>query len=317
MDRISRKIILIVFFTFLAVPASQASSKPVDIYANLVTGFDNNVFLSSERKGDWFMQENLILDYKTPLLQDHFRLRASYDVLNNNYFEYTLFSYLDQNLGLGLDYRVMDGTWLQLDYSLIYTDFYDDNEELTNLTQKVRFGLLKTLADNMSLRVSYRATHRDFDERKLRQPSGLLSLTDERTDDRPEIETELSVRLARKTVMRAGFTYFLNDSNDQFHDYYDYRAYKLYLSAAMPVFDSWTMLGRFSYQNEDYESRPLLDSPQTFQNDDIYQVSIGLSKKLRENISLTGIYSYRQKASNEPSQSYSGSIVTLGLYTSF
>jgi opacity protein-like surface antigen len=326
MMRIGPKKIIFWLFAFLlcssvrpCLAGYETPSRPVKIRASTLAGYDNNPQLNADRKGDFFSIASASISYKNAL-NGKTRLRLAYDMFNVNYFEVTDENILYQAAGAGLDFEIRPGTALETDYDFRYAWF--PNEELaSSLGQEVRGGVRQALSDNVELRAGVSYSTKDYDERFNRESSGILSSSEERGDNRYEIDTELGFRISRDLYLRAGFAYYLNDSDDQFHDYYDYDSYRIHTSVRWrpcPVrLPKLHLTGRFSYENRDYNSRPLVDDAHTFESADIYTAAAGCYYQLHRNISLGVDYSYRQKNSNEPSQSYSSSISTIGLHYSF
>ena len=294
-----------------------AAAKP-DYFkarASTLLGYDNNTNLNAERKGDLFAQETISLDYrKQP--SDSLRFRLSSDILNLNYFEVTDQNILLPTAGAGLDLLVAPRTVMQADYHFSYIYFPNDIS-VSSFDNEGRIGLKQVLTKDMILRGGFAVNTKNFEDRKLRQAEGTLSDSEERGDIKYIVDSDLSIYVSKKLLLKTGFNYYWNDSNDLFHDYYDYQGFKLSVGVSADMTDRVSLFSKFAYENRDYDSRPLTDQSSVFQNDDIYSVSGGVFYSFNTNLSLGGIYSYRQKDSNEPSQKYSGSISTLGLYYSF
>ena len=187
----------------------------------------------------------------------------------------------------------------------------------TALRHQGRVGLKQQLSEQLQVRAGFGVLSEDFQDRKIRQASGVLSADDERSDLRLVVDSEAAFRILKNVLLKAGFIYYSDDSNDQFHDYYDYGHAKYYTSLYWQWSSKISAYVKFAYENRDYNSRPLLDQPSVFENDDIYTGIAALYYQLQANLALGVNYSYRQKNSNEPSQEYSGSVTTLGLYCSF
>lgn len=66
-----------------------------------------------------------------------------------------------------------------------------------------------------------------------------------------------------------------------------------------------------------YDSRPILDNDAVTESDDAHSVTAVCFYALRKSVNLGGIYTFRKMASNEPTQTYAGSVYSLGLYCSF
>jgi hypothetical protein len=131
------------------------------------------------------------------------------------------------------------------------------------------------------------------------------------------LDSSVLFKWRKAVTLSTGAVFYRNDSNDFFHDYYDYESTKFVTGASWEINPKLNAHIKLIYERRAYDARPLLDSSQTFEKDDIYSAYVSLFYKLRTNLSLGSTYIYRQKNSNEPSQKYSSSTGTLGLYYSF
>lgn len=304
---------LLCFFQGQEAQASKPDSFKVR--ASALMGYDNNTGLNSARKDDGFLQETVSLAYrKQP--SDKLRVRLSSDILNLNYFEVTDLNILLPTVGAGLDVLVAPKTVLQVDYYFTYIYFPND-VSVSSFDHDGRIGVKRVLTKDLIWRGGLSLATKDFEDRKLRQAEGVLSDSTERSDLKTIIDSDLSIYMTKKMLLKPAFNYYWNESNDLFHDYYDYQGFKFSLGISAELTDRVSLFSKFAYENRDYDSRPLTDQVSVFQNDDIYTASGGIFYSFDKHLSLGSIYSYRQKDSNEPSQKYSGSLSTIGLYYSF
>ncbi len=295
--------------------ASAASAKPLRLTASLLAGYDNNTGLNAQRKGDLFFQEAFGARYKhsiDPLT----RYRLSYDVTNVNYADATDQNILAQSAGVGLDRVLFGATILEMDYGFEYL-YFPNNDSVSSTAHQGRVGLKQLVNDQWTARAGLSVLARNFEDRKLRTPEGITSPEDERRDRRHGADADLTYRFSKTGSIKGGIQYYRNDSNDQFHDYYDFDSIRVWSGVNFKPRPNLSAFVRLAYENRDYASRPLIDDVRTLENDDVYTGTLGLFYPLGKGFSLGGIYTYREKRSNEPSQKYSGSISTLGLYSSF
>jgi long-subunit fatty acid transport protein len=292
-----------------------AADKPFAVRALTAMGYDNNALLNSERHGDAFGQEALSLAWK---LRPSRRLRArfDYDVFNVNYFEVTDQNVLWQSLNPGLDYLLDPRTALQFDYRFDYL-YFPRNEIASYRANSVRVGVLRKLNDRLRLKAGVGAGERQYVDNLIRNGSGAQVPADDRSDDRWSADAELQFNAWRDGLLRAGFEYTRSDSDDFFNDFYDYDSYAFKISLTAKITPKAYCYLKTGYENLVYDSRPTVEDPARTENSDVYTAAASLYYALRKDVSLGFSYTYRQKISNEPSQSYSGSISTLGLYYTF
>ncbi|HXV18912.1 MAG TPA: hypothetical protein VD883_02415 [Candidatus Omnitrophota bacterium] len=300
---------------FLSGGADVFAAEPLKIRASTLIGADSNPSLNSEKNEDLFAEESVSLDYKHRLSKTA-SLRWSYDLTNVNYFEVTDENVLYQKAGAGLDLLVAPKTVLETDYTFEYVYFPYD-ESVTNMRNNGRVGLRYRVTDKVTWRGGVGVTLKDYEDRHIREGSGVVSDSEERSDDRYKADMGLRIRLNRDLSLWGGFTYYMNDSNDQFHDTYDYESYKVHAGASFRVCSKVRSFVRASYENRDYDSRSTFENDDETQGADLYVGSAGLYYQFHKNVSLGAIYTYRVRSSNEPSQGYTSSVTTVGLYYTF
>ena len=311
-----RKIALFTLALLLALAhSSWAMEGPFDIKAATLIGFDDNPRLDSSRDEDGFAEETVSVSFKDRP-SDYLTMRASYDLINVNYFDVTEEDVLLQEAGAGLDFWLMPTTAIQTDYNFTHL-YMPDDELVTSFKHGGRAGLYHEASDTVTLWSGFTVTTKDYDDRKTREAEGTLSDAEERNDVRTITDSVIRVKVSKDLRLYLGFIYYRNDSDDQFHDYYDYEAYKVFTKAYLKLLPKLSAALKFSYETRDYDSRPLFDDPAVTEESDLYVATGGLYYKLLKNITLGFIYTYRQKNSNEPSQKYSSSVSTVGLYYSF
>ena len=113
------------------------------------------------------------------------------------------------------------------------------------------------------------------------------------------------------------FKYYLNDSNDRYMKYYDYYAYKSSISWTHLFSDD--LFGFFSFSRlwRDYSNRTITTDANSEQWDRTYVATCALYYNLNKDLTLGLNYTYRENGSNEPTATYSGSLVSLSAYYSF
>ena len=125
------------------------------------------------------------------------------------------------------------------------------------------------------------------------------------------------VDASKKSVAQARENAALSGMGDRPIRWLTDDAAKFTANTSVDVTNRLSIFMKFAYESRDYASRPLLDDASQFQKDDIYTAITGLFWRFNGFVSLGVVYSYRQKNSNEPSQTYSESISTVGLYYTF
>ncbi|GEM_PF-1213542 len=299
---------------FVCLPAASAAEDAFKAKASLVTGYDNNSGLNQSKKGDIFAQESLFLNYTLPAAK-WTKLKISGGALNSNYFEATDQNIFLPSLGLDADFRLAEATTLETSYDFQYVDFVN-NEGVTLFKNEWRAGLRQKIDKRWTLRGGLSFSVRDYEDRKKRDGGGHL-IDEERQDTRPGLDTELRFKPDKKTLLKAGYLYYVNDSNDLFNDYYDYSAHQVFFSVSKKLLPRLSLFYKFSIEDRAYDERPVAGVPGLVQDDENLANLLGLTYQWRSDLALTANFSYREKLSNANALEYSGVITSLGLRYSF
>ena len=298
-----------------AATAEAAEQKsPFRFRVSAAGGYDNNSGLNPQRKGDGFAQETVGVTYRR-LLNKKTEWRLSYDVANVNYFEATDQDILAHNVTTGLNFLLTPQTILENQYTFGYLDF-PYNSSVNSYSNEVRVGLKQKIGRRWLLKTGLAALQRDYTEKRARYV-GLTLDEDYRSDDRISVDASAVFQWRKDLSFNAGFTYLQNDSNDLFHDHYDYKAPKFQIGTTWKIDPKWTASLRHTYERRTYDERPISGSPETVQKDHQYTTNLAVFYKLSKDLTLGSNVTYKQKNSNEPTQKYSNTTGTLGLYYSF
>jgi len=300
----------------------QAIEKPrllpgkLLFYADAYEGYDNNVNLDSQRKEDAYTEIDIQMGYKYPF-NSVFGATLNYYLNSLNYYDVTDATYYDNNLALDLDTNLFDKkaklTWENA-AGYIY---YPHESTSTFFSYDSQLGLKHSLTKTFSHKLSYDFIFREYPDRKAGDGRGAARETN-RKDIRNSIAYELSGLLVRDIFVRFNNQYYVNDSNDQYMDYYDYWSYRATLTAMMPLLTKRLYgLVTLGYQRRDYGSRQLVDDASKTERDNTYEGGSSLIFDITKKFSMSLNYLYRQNESNEPSEKYSGSMISAGLHYAF
>jgi len=303
-------------FVISIAEASEKEPGKFLFYADAYEGYDNNVNLDSQRKKDVYTEVDAQLGYKYPF-NSLFGATLNYYLNSLNYYEVTDATFYDNNLSLALDTNLFDEkaklTWGN---SAGYI-YYPHEERSTYFSYDSQISLKHSLTKTFSHKLAYDFIFRDFPDRKAGNGAGAAKGSD-RMDIRNSLTYELSGLLVRDIFMRLNNQYYVNDSNDQFMDYYDYSSYRTSLTAIMPLFTKRLYgLVTIGYQRRVYNSRQLVNDKSETEKDNTYEGGSSLIFDITKKISMSLNYLYRQNESNEPSQKYSGSMVSAGFHYAF
>jgi hypothetical protein len=309
-----RRPLIAILALVLFSPVAHAADKPVRIRVSSVGGFDDNRSLNSERKSDFFTQQTASVSWAR-LLQSKAKARLSWNALNLNYFEATDLNLFLNEFGAGLDILIdRDLVWENV-YTFQYL-LFPNNEAVTSYENEILTGLRKKMSDKWTLRANVSFSAREYEDKKKRSATR-ADLDDERADDRVQGEISSIHKVRKDLVFTLAVAGSETDSNDEFQNYYDYDAWKFSAGFSWQIDEKWLAFSKFSFEERQYDVRQLRDDSSSQQEDQLYTSTLSVYYKIDQNLSLGSILTYREKNSNEPSQQYSGSIGTLGLYYAF
>lgn len=307
---------MVIFLLAVSVAHAAEGKGKVLFYADIYEGCDNNVNLDSSRKGDFFTESYAELGYKKPLTNTLSAI-IDYYLVTMNYYKITDADFYDNNLLLGLDVN-MFGDKVKLGFNNKAEYNYYPNEEIsTYISYNPQLSLRHNFTKSTFQRLTYDFAVREYIDRKAQGGTGVAKDKDQQ-DMLNGLSYELAGLFFKGLFVKVKNQYFTNDSNDQNADYYDYWSYKFNATAIIPLLTE-RLYGLLSvgYQRIDYGARQLVDDKTKTEKDDLYDISSSLIFDITKRTSLSINYVYRQNESNEPSQEYSGSMVSAGLHYAF
>lgn len=302
-------------FVWVFSSTALAAEKPLRIKLSVAGGYDDNANLNSFRKGDGFAQESASLLYRR-LLHKKTQMRLSYSGLNVNYMEATDQNIFSNQVGGGIDVLLSPRTIWENDYTFQYLDF-TRSESSTSYANGYRIGIRQKITPVLNGKAGFTINGRQYVHKKTRLASGLLAADDERSDIRYTADYQLNWKALPAVIVTGGGSYLWNESDDLYQDYYDFEACRVFAGFSWQISKQWSSSMRVNYEWRSYDSRALTEETAKFQSDDLFTVNASLYYAINPQLSLGSTYTYREKWSNEPSQEYSGSLGTLGLYHSF
>lgn len=296
------------------VEAVKESGKyKTKFFASALQGYDNNVFLDPRRKGDTFSEG--ILDAKaTYALNGRWNVFGDIAVHDITYWEATDASLVDTDLKFGFEGKLPANlTFTALNnVEVVAYPHYGDG---TYFGDKTGFELRQKLPHNLFHAFGYEYFYKHYTNQKAHLGWGGKS-DDKRVDNRNTFDYEFGVYL-KKAMLKLSSEFFVNDSNDRFHDYYDYQSIRLGPSMIYLITDKMSAYLAYARQFKVYEHRTLPTDATRREHDYAYTLVGSLYYEIYKNTTLSLSYAYRQNHSNYAAQKYSGSITTLGAHYRF
>ncbi|MBD3264024.1 MAG: outer membrane beta-barrel protein [Candidatus Omnitrophica bacterium] len=293
---------------FREEPKSAAKSR-----ISLFSGYDSNVKLSPDRKGDVFEEFVYSFDYTKPLFEKlDFDFDYDLDVLNYN--EFTDLSSILNHLRFELiakpgRCRIGGG----YDLGVLY---YPRNDDGNFLFHEGFFYLKRYLFKNTFHKIEFQYGLKDYIQNKALGDSILVNQEKERLDRRIGVEYSLGSLINPRLYLLFKTKFYTNDSNARYMDFYDYKAYRFWLGCDYRLSAKFYFLTKFSYTNKDYDTRTVTLTNYK-QEDDYYSATAGLRYRLDDRRTLSLYYTYRENSSNEPLEEYSESVITCGWQYNF
>lgn len=293
--------------------AKETKRYKSKIFVSALQGYDNNVFLNSDRKEDGFSESIVDVSVASPL-------NGRWDVLSGvsahdiTYWDSSGASLVDTNIKLGFEGKLPADLTLTVLDNIELLEYYS-NDYGEYVGNKTGLSLRQKLPNNFFHAIGYEYFYKNYSDRKALNGWGGESDKD-RADNRNTVDYELGVYL-KKAMLKVFGEYYLNDSNDSYLDYYKYDSRRFGASAIYLFADKLTGYASFIYQRRGYQDRTIPDDSTVHERDKTYIASASLFYDIFKNATLGVNYCYRQNDSNSLTQKYSGSITTLGLYCRF
>ncbi|MFH0772139.1 MAG: hypothetical protein V1933_05920 [Candidatus Omnitrophota bacterium] len=276
-------------------------------------GYDNNVFLDPRRKKDTFSEG--IFDAGVA-----YSLNSRWDVIGDvsvhdiSYWEATDASLVDTNFKLGFKGKLFANISLTALNDIEMVE-YKSNDDGEFIGDKTILTLNQKLPNNFFHTFGYEFFYKNYSDRKATNGWGGESDKD-RVDHRNTFDYDVGVYFKRAMLKLRG-EYFLNKSNEAYHDYYDYESKKLGCSLIYLLTDKMSAYFSLTKQFKTFSARTIPNDITRREHDHGYVAMSSIFYDLYKNTTLAFSYAYRQNRSNNPSQKYSGSITTLGMHLRF
>ena len=276
-------------------------------------GYDNNVFLDPRRVHDTFSEAIVDASVVYPL-SGRWDVAGGISAHNITYWKATDANLTDVDLKFGFEGKLPAGMTLKV-YNDVELVEYQANADGNYLGDKVGLVLKQKLPNNFFHSFSYEYFYKHYCDRRALDGTGAIS-SDKRQDDRNTVYYDLGVYL-KKTMFKVFGEYYANKSNVNYLDYYDYESLRLGSSMIYLLTDKMSTSLSYYRQFRNYEDRTIPGDNTRGEKDRTWVTTASLYYDIYKNATLGLSYSYRQNLSNNPTQKYSGSITSLGLYCRF
>jgi len=281
--------------------------------AAIFSGYDSNVNLSSERRGDAFTEFLYSLDFSKPLFEDViFLFDYDFDVLNYseftdssnilNHLKFTLYkNFKSARVGGGYDFGAL---------------YYPRNEDGNFLFHKGFIYFQKNLSQKTYHKIQFEYGLKDYTDQNALADTISTYQNKDRLDRRLSASYAIRSKILPKLTVGFKTKFSTNESNSRYLDFYDYLSWKQTLSLDYKLIKDFYLACKFSYRRKEYDARNITIGGK-LQNDDLYVGTLGFVYRLNRQQSLSLHYTYRQNNSNDSLEEYSESLITCGWQYNF
>ena len=298
---------------------ARGTKKPWSFSGSASYGHDDNVALNSSRVGDWFHQENTRLVLAVPHqglwnvfgpgeigIEGNAEYR-DYD-LRQSFVHYRAGArpFVTTQLAGGLADFSYDAKWLG----------YVHNRNLDYLRHRLTSGLKWKISSALSHRPYFSYSLKRYLDRRASQDSGVFD-DSRREDIAYEAGHQLFFTLSKSMRAVLTLSWEKNDGNDLFLKFNDYDRYSADGAVEWRLAEKILTVLKGGYDFTDYEERLIAAGSAETETNDYFYLSANLFYSLTQNLRFGVTYLYGQNYSNKPSQEYSFSNSTAGLYFNF
>ena len=276
-------------------------------------GYDNNVYLDSQREGDPYWQTFFRGNFTSALSQKT-DLSFDYELMNLIYLGESHLDLMRNGIRAGMSHKLSKTLNFSAGYSIDQIEYINSGTD-DYLVNAADFKLRQKLANKMYHSLGYELSWRRYFKRFIR-PDADTSSEKKRQDMRNTLDYEIG-KYFPKDLVKLSFQFFNNNSNETYLKYYDYDSYKVGASLTHLFNEKFTGYLSGFRQNRDFRSRTLINDAACKQHDRTYLYTAALYYSLNKQLSFGLSYTYRQNNSNEPIEKYSGSLLALSTYYKF
>ena len=276
-------------------------------------GYDSNTHLDRKKNGDSFLQSFFKASFITPL-SEKTTGTFNYEMMSLLYGGESDLSLVRNGINAEAKHEIDDNISVSSEMSFDSIEFIRSGDD-DYLDSGLGLKAQQKLPFNFYHSLSYNMLFRNYDQRTIRL-SALVNSDKKRNDWRNTVEYEVG-KYFEKDFFKLGIEYFNNNSNEQYLDYYDYDSYKVKSSYTHIFSEKIFSYLSFAEQMRNYRDRTLINDTGLTQWERTLLSSAAVFYNLNKAVSLGLNYTYRQNYSNEPSDRYSGSLISLSTYWKF
>jgi len=286
----------------------------LNFFAGVLGGYDNNVDLDPDRKKDGFSEISLNTEI-TYNYNDDLRIKLENYTTNVMYFNINEASLVDIYNEFTMETDLFDDDFKFGGEYAFEMAIFPNDEDGSYHGNHVRPYIRHNILPNLYHEFDYKFLFKWYAHDKTIHSDGYRT-SNRRRDERHGIDYVAGLYIGEGALLKTKIELYHNNSNYEYRKYYDYWLFRVKPSFTVKVTKKLYASSSFAYQQRRYDGR-LSSENDEHVYDDTYIYNASLLYDLTKSFTVALNYSYRENASNEPLQKYSGSIVSAGVYYSF
>ena len=264
--------------------------------AEISQGYESNVLLDGEKRGDFFTQETAAVILR-PRVTSWVGGELAYNLLNTHYADLRDANLFMNTVTATLRFQPHRRLRCDVGYEFSNVEFPFDTGS-TFVDHRTSASAAFSLTRWLTHKATWTYQARNYDSRLARDGAGNDRPNDERHDERHIVSQELTLRLP-KTSVKLGGEFYRNFSNDLAQDFYDWEDYQLQGLASRVLHPRWIGLVVGTYERRNYQRRSV-PAINVAERDDLYTAAGSLIFLINEHAELTYSLTYRYQDSNDP-----------------
>jgi len=280
---------------------------------SVYSGYDSNVQLAPQRKGDVFEEFRYSYNLSTPFGTGT-KILLNYDLDYLNYNEVTDASNLLNHLRLSIQ-KKLKGFSLGTGYDFSFF-YYPKDEDSDFLFHKGFVYLRNYISRTFYQQLLAEYGLKQHTDQKALSGSIFVLQEKERVDTRESIEYSLGSTYWPKLFLGLKTRFSFNDSNASYQNFYDYKSYAITPTIEYGLTDNLKLLSYFTYTRRNYTDR-LVSGGTEKEKDNIYAAQVGLRYRLNKQNALSLFYTYRDNSTNEPLEKYTENVMSCSWQYNF
>lgn len=278
-------------------------------------GVDNNVYLNPERRSSEFWQTMWNVDLSKDL-NDAFKAKIDYQFLNDLYTHAKTATFYKNTIGGGFETKSLGRFTIVNNYHFDWVKYLHE-ETGDYFGYRTDIGIKEKISQRLYHQLSYEFLYKDYRKSVIEDTNGVLEDTEKlRQDVRNTVNYEVG-RYFNKSLVKFFYNFYNNDSNYKYQNYYTYDSHKIGGSLTYLFNKKFSGYISLVHQWKFYKDRGTVADVSITADDKTYIFNSSLFYKLSKQATAALSYAYRENHSREPSQKYSGSVITGGIYYKF